>query len=454
MASVAMLATAAILVSLVFSYVSARHEIVEVYDARLGQSAKILLLTVSQQSNESDLAHSKRVFESWMNNLQQLSSESEEGTSVGHPYEHNMMFVVYRNDQMLWSSPANITRLPVPADYSGFGNMTLQRQQWRYFQLPLKNDSGHSRVLVAEKQSIRDEMMDELALSSALPQLIMIPLLALLIVLLIGKHFRPITELQKAISQRNINRLDSIYVANPTIELSPLVDALNTLLTQLEQAWQRERRFTRMAAHELKTPLTILRLNAENALMSEDPQLLHQDLQNILRGIERTDRLIKQLLTQAKVGSLTQPELSSFNLTKMLQTEIAELAPLALKNKQELSLSGENTQCRGDQLLLQILFSNLLDNAIRYSGTGSCIDVDVQKTDDTIRVLISDNGKEIPQQVRDKLFENFYRANTEKGDGAGLGMGITQDIAALHGGRVTLLPRSDERNVFCVTLAG
>lgn len=107
-----------------------------------------------------------------------------------------------------------------------------------------------------------------------------------------------------------------------------MVEALNSLLFELEQAWEREKRFTRAAAHELKTPLTILRLNAENALQSNDPDHLRSDLQNILKGIERTDRLIHQLLTLAKVDSLSERVFKTVELTPLLQTVVADLSHL------------------------------------------------------------------------------------------------------------------------------
>ena len=147
-------------------------------------------------------------------------------------------------------------------------------------------------MIVAEKVSIRKEMIDEIALSTAFPQLVLIPCLVILMIWLIELNFRPIAELKAAIAVRSVHKLNRIYVDKQTIELSPLINAINDLLTQLEQAWLREKRFTRMAAHEIKTPLTVLRLNAENALSSQSPEQLEQNLDNILKGIDRTDRLL------------------------------------------------------------------------------------------------------------------------------------------------------------------
>ena len=452
--SVTVLATVLILISLYLSFSSARHEIEEVYDARLGQSAKMVLLSMSINTDMVQLKRSQQLFDKWMQRLDLVALDGEDAVDIGHPYEQNLMFQFYRDGKLIWGSDDEVGKLPHDPSYSGFGFVTLHGQQWRYFQLtfPKGYHTSPEYILVAEKQSIRDEIIDEIALSSALPQLVLIPFLAVLFILLIGKYFRPIADLQRAIEQRSANKLDKIYVKNPTLELSPLVDALNDLLYQLEQARQREKRFTRMAAHELKTPLTILRLNAENALLSENKQQLKTDVDNILRGIERTDRLIHQLLMLAKIGNVNDIKHLPLNLSDLLKNQIAELVPLALKKQQELGFAGDDLDICGDQLLLQVLFANLIDNAIRYSGNGSQIDVVVDDHRAYTDIKIQDNGSAIDNETREKIFDNFYRGNNVTGDGAGLGMSITRDIAALHNGSIELLPRDKGRNTFLVRL--
>lgn len=452
--AVVLLSSGLILLSLFFSFSASQHEIEEVYDARLGQSAKMLLLGMPFKEEGLEARRASQILDTWMQRIKAQAGSDDSPTTFGHPYERNILIQFYHSGELVWSSIPDIARTAHDPRYAGFGYFDIDGQTWRYFQLPLP-DRYHTKpeyVIVAEKQSIRNEMSRELALSTALPQLIMIPCLALVMTLLIGKHFQPISELKRAITQRNANKLDSIYVSNPTVELSPLVDALNVLLTELDHAWQRERRFTRMAAHELKTPLTVLRLNAENALLSQNEDQLKSDLNNILRGIERTDRLIQQLLMLAKVESIHDLTFSSINLTKLVQGVLAELVPFALRHQQELSLDGDDIYVLGDESLLRILFTNLVDNAIRYSGQGSQIKVTLKEADGAVNVWVSDSGAALSEETREKLFENFYRANTEKGDGAGLGMSITKDIAKLHRGTIELMPRENELNTFWVAL--
>lgn len=446
-----LLSTGLMLISLYFSYTNAKHEVAEVYDARLGQSAKLLLMATSVSGKALAAQDQRKHFDQWMDNIQRLSKANDDvATLFGHPYEQYFLFQFYRDGKLLFSSDAHLPPLSSDKEAMGFFDINLNGERWRYFQLSQPEGYNDEYVLVAEKQSIRDEAVNEIASSTALPQLILIFCLIVVLIVLIERSFQPIQSLQSAIAIRSVHKLDRIYVEEPTVELSPLVETLNQLLSELEQAWEREKRFTRMAAHELKTPLTVLRLNAENALRSTNPEQLKHDLDRILKGIERTDRLIHQLLMLAKVESTQTLAKQPVDLAHVIKQVIADLAPIAFKQDQQLSFSGESPRLWGDELLLGILFKNLLDNAIRYSGHASQIEVQLSYHDDEIEVQVSDTGVPIDNLTREKMFENFYRANSQKGDGAGLGMSICRDIAALHGGQVMLLPRSDERNTLVV----
>lgn len=446
-----LLSTGLMLISLYFSYTNAKHEVAEVYDARLGQSAKLLLMATSVSGKALAAQDQRKHFDQWMENIQRLSKANDDvATLFGHPYEQYFLFQFYRDGKLLFSSDVHLPPLSSDKEAMGFFDINLNGERWRYFQLSQPEGYNDEYVLVAEKQSIRDEAVNEIASSTALPQLILIFCLIVVLIVLIERSFQPIQSLQSAIAIRSVHKLDRIYVEEPTVELSPLVETLNQLLSELEQAWEREKRFTRMAAHELKTPLTVLRLNAENALRSTNPEQLKHDLDRILKGIERTDRLIHQLLMLAKVESTQSLAKQPVDLAHVIKQVIADLAPIAFKQDQQLSFSGESPRLWGDELLLGILFKNLLDNAIRYSGHASQIEVQLSYHDDEIEVQVSDTGVPIDDLTREKMFENFYRANSQKGDGAGLGMSICRDIAALHGGQVMLLPRSDERNTLVV----
>lgn len=433
------------------TYLFARHEIEEVYDAHLSQSAKMLQSFMTNLSNETLNSQQHSLYQAWFDAMVTARLSDSQVQTAGHPYEQNFIFQIYQNGNLIWQS--NPSQLPIKHDpnFQGFGDITLNQAAWRIFQLPLKtivsNDLSVNQnyILVAENRSIRNEITNEIALSSALPLMLLIPILLLLIILLIDKNLSPLNALRLAISQRHANKLDHIYLPNPPTELTSLVNTLNQLLTELEQARAREKRFTLMAAHELKTPLTILRLNAHSAMQYQEPEELTNAFTNIIESIDRTDRLIQQLLTLAKLEQLKYIDKKEIDLAYVIKNEIASLAPFALKQNQDISFEGPSIAFNADELLIPLLFRNLIDNAIRYSGFGSIITIELDFDDATITVIVSDTGDTIPESVKARLFENFYRGHAENGQGAGLGMSIIQDIVTLHDGLITINDPSDTK---------
>ncbi|KDM93186.1 sensor histidine kinase N-terminal domain-containing protein [Photobacterium galatheae] len=452
-------ATVLIAISWSLIFAESKHEIDEIFDARLGQSAKLLALSAPQllKMPPNQL---EQFYEQWYQGItNHAGRDDDDPTPYGHPYEQKLMFQLLSADGkvMLRSPAAPPTPLSAP-DKIGYHPLSFDDQRWRSFQirLPLTEQNQEAAFLiVAEKEAIRDELIDEIAFSTGVPQLLLIPCLALAIILLVNYIMQPVGELQQALSRRTINKLHAIQVSQPTIELKPLIDQLNYLLSELDKAWIREKRFTHTAAHELKTPLAVLRLNAENALASDNPQDLQNDLTHILKGIERTDRLIQQLLMLARVEGVNTFSFSETDLMACLRDVIGSLVPLALKQDQNLSLDGPDSLIMdANGILMACLFSNLIDNAIRYAGSNADINISVSlSSDDWVAIRVCDTGQPIPDAIRERIFEKFFRANTERGDGAGLGMSIIRDIAALHGGDIVLERlQADPRNCFLVTL--
>lgn len=452
-------ATVLIAISWSLIFAESKHEIDEIFDARLGQSAKLLALSAPQLL-KMPAEQMDQFYEDWYRGISNHASFSDDDpTPFGHPYEQKLMFQLFdTRGKVLLRSPGAPSHPLSATDNIGYHPITFDDQLWRSFQIRLPfNDTNQDAafLVVAEKQAIRDELIDEIAFSTGIPQLLLIPCLALAIILLVNYVMLPVGELQQALSQRTINKLHAIRVSQPTVELKPLIDQLNYLLSELDKAWVREKRFTHTAAHELKTPLAVLRLNAENALSSDNPADLQSDLSHILKGIDRTDRLIQQLLMLARVESGNTFSFSHLDLMECLREVIASLAPLALKQEQNLSLDGPpSLTIEANLPLLHSLFSNLIDNATRYAGEHADINISVQTSDpDHVLIRVCDSGQPIPDAIRERMFEKFFRANTERGDGAGLGMSIIRDIAELHGGTISLEPQSSTgKNCFQVTL--
>ena len=231
-------------------------------------------------------------------------------------------------------------------------------------------------------------------------------------------------------------------------EISPLVEELNDLFKRLEHAFAREKRFTADAAHELRTPLASVKTQAQVALRATDAPTREKALDHIITGVDRCTHVVKQL---SILNSLKADEplndLAAVDLNELARNVITDLYPFALETKADIELIPATVppMVEGNQVSLQILLRNLIDNAIRYSGSGGLVRVSIkvnqQSSSASERQLVlqvEDNGPGIPAELRERVFERFYRQLGTNTYGSGLGLSIAQQIIELHGGKLSL----------------
>jgi two-component system sensor histidine kinase QseC len=214
--------------------------------------------------------------------------------------------------------------------------------------------------------------------------------------------------------------------------------ALNRLLGQLNGLIAHEKQFIAKAAHELRTPLAVLRIHAQNALEAKAPADRADALRHLLNAVDRATRILTQLLTLARLEpDALELVRQDFDALAFIRGELAELAPLALQRGQELTLEADEAQTfriLGDAPSLGILLQNLVSNAVQYTPVGGRITVRLENTPEGLILRVEDNGPGVPQEEASRLFERFYRLG--EGDGSGLGLSIVQRIAEMHFGRV------------------
>ena len=439
-------------ISAVIGYLEASHEMEELFDARLAQSARITdQLLERYLAQQGALPANGAIYQDWEERNPEewqkdpsfnLSGEDRELTPYGHEFERNLYFQLL-NDKgvMLLRSPSAPAQ-PLVELARGFSTVEKDRHQWRTF--TLYNDDGHTWLVVAERDDERNELASKMAGLTMLPLLLTLPFLLVLLWWLITRGLAPLRLLAQAISERHPANLSPLNLKTSAHELTPLTNEINRLMHALAETIEREKQFTNEAAHELRTPLAVLRIHSENALSAEDEESRQQSMHKMLQALDRSDRLIRQLLTQARIDNQQGVVQSELNLSQLLQTTLATLAPIALKKDQQLSLEGaENLMVMGQGTLLDLLFSNLIDNALRYTQAGGEITVEVQQEGHRVRVDIRDNGPGIPTAALSRLCERFFRVNPQQGDGVGLGMAIVSRIAQLHGAELDIHNRPE-----------
>jgi two-component system, OmpR family, sensor kinase len=253
-----------------------------------------------------------------------------------------------------------------------------------------------------------------------------------------------------------------LSVQNPADELGRLACSFNSLLDRLDESFDRQRRFIADASHELRTPVAILAGEAEVALSqnSRTSEEYRESLSNLDQEAKRLSRIVEDLFTLTRADSGQYPlSLQNFYLDELVASCVHSARTLALAKNITLSVSsaGELPVC-ADETLLRRLLLNLIDNAVKYTSRGGCVAIKSTTVPDGFEVSVADTGPGIPEELRPRIFERFFRVDPSRsraaqdGGGAGLGLSIAKWIAEAHHGRLTLVRSGATGSTFCVFL--
>lgn len=322
----------------------------------------------------------------------------------------------------------------------GLSDKIIDGQKWRTFTI---YDSKRGVILVlAEQYAARHTMIHEMLVSDTYLTLFIYPLSGMFIWLIIGSGLKSIRFFAKEMAERAADHLDPVDLNEVPVEISPLVDELNKLFLRLQQAFEREQRFAADAAHELHTPLAALKTQAQVALKTTDPQECYMHLKQVIASVDRCSHVIQQLLTLCRLSPETiMPEhFTQVNLSRIAAEVIAQLAPQAILKQIEIELIAKEADYTllGNTTGLHVLIRNLVDNAIRYTPRGGIIKVLIFNASDSIILQVIDNGPGIPDKLRARVFERFFRVLGTNAQGSGLGLAIVEQIAKLHKGSIGL----------------
>ncbi len=250
--------------------------------------------------------------------------------------------------------------------------------------------------------------------------------------------------MQQGLADRGPKNMTPITLDNPPQELQQINGALTDMMLRVKEGIERESRFVSEAAHELRTPLTVLSLHAQQLEQQELPDDAKVALQRLQQGILRGRRLVEQLLSLSRAeGGNHEDSFEQFPIQPLLREIIADLVPLALTRDQVLQLDGrDDLQVFGNREQLRILFSNLVDNALRYTPDGGCVEVTARQSEHDVEISVCDNGPGLQAEQKERIFDRFWRGETGRGDGAGLGMAIVSSLVKCHHGNIELENRA------------
>jgi two-component system sensor histidine kinase QseC len=406
------------------------HEIAEVYDAQLAQNARLLQGVMRMPLARE--AHAQ-LYQAFNQALAQAEPRVD-----GHPYESKIAFQVWDLKGNLLVHTASAPSFTHPPQYIGFTNITdLGTHQWRAF--VLKDPEQGLLIWVGERDDVRSDLVNRIVRHTVLPNLIGSLLLMLAIWIAIGWGLKPLANLADTLRGRHPGSLEPLQLAPLPSELEPMQAALNRLLGQIQEVLSRERRFIADAAHEMRTPLAVLRVHAQNVLEARNEEQRKQSLDYLIVGVDRTTRLVNQLLTIARL----EPGAGAVNktpgdLVQAVRDSLVQMTPWVLSRGLELVFECEEPSRRIDSDFpsIDIALQNLLTNAVNFSPEGGQVSVCLSFDNHRFLLSVTDQGPGIEAAEQGRLFERFYSLGNDQG--VGLGLTIVQAVAERLGGEIRL----------------
>jgi two-component system OmpR family sensor kinase len=323
----------------------------------------------------------------------------------------------------------------------GLQTVAIGRETWRVF---VRTNGKGVRVAVAQQTTVRDTAARASAWRTVTPILFLGPIVVLMVTLLVRAMFKPLQRLAAQLGERRANDLGELDPATLPSEVWPFVTEINKLIARTVGVLSLQRRFIADAAHELRSPMTAMSLQAERLAASEMPGEARERLGSLSAGLTRTRVLLDQLLTLARTQEVGDSGLTQVALKKAIQECLEDLVPLAETKAIDLGVVGDaDPVVAGRPLDIKILIKNLVDNAIRYTPEGGRVDIGITERSGCIMLDVDDTGTGIPREERERVFEPFYRVLGSGEIGSGLGLAITVSIANQIGAVISLMDKPD-----------
>ena len=363
---------------------------------------------------------------------------------VSSPPSERLAFQIWTADRALVQRSENSGLEPITELEEGYRDENFSGYRWRV--LSTFDDESDNWLLVAERTDIRIDLADDIILRALLPIILSLPFIAAIVWLVVGNGLSLVGRLAGELRTKRADDLSRLATADPPVELVPVIDAINGLLQRLDESIKRERRFSSDAAHELRTPISALKVHVHN-LRKRLPDN-DTDLRQLDRDLGRLSHLIEQIMTLYRTApEHYQASMQEINLSTLAQSVIAELYTDVDRRSQTISLSGTSQTIIGDEDSLKMLLTNLIQNASKYSPEGASINVCVDKEELGIWLGVKDTGPGIPLAEISQVFDRFRRVGGDRHDsavdGCGLGLSIAKHIASLHHANISLQNNDD-----------
>lgn len=417
-----------IISTLVFivSFRVGKNEINQVFDAELIKSARLIFELTKHETFIKNSPHlDEKLHQKFFNR-----------------YDYDLHAQVWKNNKLIYNS-GEYLNASSPAE-EGFKNIIINQENWRSFAFFDKlNDV---QILVIEKFHIRENLIFEIALASSIALVLLLFFITVVVIFVVNKELKPLEKIANEVALISLAKIKKIPENNLPKELQPFMSSFNSLIEKLLNSLENEKRFTDYAAHELNTPLTAIRLQAQILLNQNHNKNHRQEFENLIEAVDGASHLINQLLTLSRInGTLDKNSMKKISLINLINEIIENFAKEIAQKNLKITTNFENILVKNNvainKIYFQILFKNLLDNAIKYSLEHKEINIEIEKNIDETSIKITNSNDDLALIDTKKVFENFYRSNkslsTRNVVGSGLGLAISKKIVELHNGSIT-----------------
>jgi two-component system sensor histidine kinase QseC len=320
----------------------------------------------------------------------------------------------------------------------GYNFASYDGLRWRIYVLHDRQDRW---IIAAQRSDLYRRLVEQMVLESILPIIWVLPVIALLVLVIVGIGLQPLKKLAGTLQQRRPGELMPVDRSGYPAELTVVVTSINELLERLTNAFDREQRFAADAAHELRTPLAAIKVNLHN--LGNEQQFDRAALHQLEGSVDRMSHSIEQILTLYRFS----PErllaaATRCNLRQLAQQAIIDLYDGCTLKRQNIELDASPLEIEGNEFALLTLLRNLIDNAIKYTPVGGMIHVAIARDDGSATIDVEDSGPGVAPEEYKRVLDRFYRVGGDrhmsKVIGSGLGLSIVEHIVHLHGGGIAL----------------
>lgn len=415
------------LLAVAWIYLGTQAELERVLDARLMEAARMVNSLLTDRRIE-----------------QALVDDGGGGAAAAfdlgqQPYERQLSCQIWSLDGILVGRSEHAPEERLTHAQSGFSETEVDGETWRVY--TVENAELGVRVMVGDSIAMREHLVGDVIKGLALPAALILPFLAGVIWLSVRRGMSPLSDMAQTLSSRAASDLRPLPDDKLPREIAPAVNALNGLFKRVAEAREREKSFTAFAAHELKTPLAGLKTQAQIALASGDGDVHANALRQISAGVDRTSRLVRQLLDLAAIeASDKAPASIAAPSIELIERVVAELPPASAR-RVSVERGKAEIEAGFEPAFLAMALRNLIENAVRYSPESSRVVVRVAEAAGRVEILVEDDGPGIPESELPHATERFFRGRDRSQAGSGLGLSIAREAALRMDGSLRLQNR-------------